>query len=160
MEALPDICARLRSTPARLETMVHGCSSVILIHKPEGKWSAQEHAGHMADLEPLWLARLRDFTAGNHEMTLADLQNRATDQANHNAQAPEEILRQFSNSRQGLMQSVAAANALAFNWTIPHPRLRTPMRLVDHLFFVAEHDDHHLSTIRELIGTDRTIDTE
>jgi hypothetical protein len=27
------------------------------------------------------------------------------------------------------------------------------MRLVDHLYFVAEHDDHHLARIWELIHT-------
>jgi hypothetical protein len=27
------------------------------------------------------------------------------------------------------------------------------MRLVDHLYFVAEHDDHHLATIWEMIHT-------
>jgi len=32
-----------------------------------------------------------------------------------------------------------------------HPRLKTPMRLLDLAFFVAEHDDHHLATISELI---------
>ena len=28
-----------------------------------------------------------------------------------------------------------------------HPRLGTPMRLIDLAFFVAEHDDHHLAQI-------------
>src|SRR5215204_782228 len=32
-----------------------------------------------------------------------------------------------------------------------HPRLQTPMRLIDSLFFVAEHDDHELGKIRRLI---------
>ena len=32
-----------------------------------------------------------------------------------------------------------------------HPRLQTPMRLIDSLFFVAEHDDHELGKIRSLI---------
>jgi len=32
-----------------------------------------------------------------------------------------------------------------------HPRLKQPMRLVDHLFFVAEHDDHHMARIWEMI---------
>jgi len=35
--------------------------------------------------------------------------------------------------------------------TMLHPRLQKPMRVVDHLFFVAEHDDHHLAKIWELI---------
>ena len=33
-----------------------------------------------------------------------------------------------------------------------HPRLKQPMRLVDHLYFVAEHDDHHLAKIWEMIS--------
>jgi hypothetical protein len=32
-----------------------------------------------------------------------------------------------------------------------HPRLKKPMRLVDHLHFAAEHDDHHLAKIWDLI---------
>jgi hypothetical protein len=35
---------------------------------------------------------------------------------------------------------------------LPHPRLKTQMRLVDHLYFVAEHDDHHLAHIWKLIN--------
>jgi hypothetical protein len=27
------------------------------------------------------------------------------------------------------------------------------MRLIDHLYFVAEHDDHHLARIWELVNT-------
>ena len=34
--------------------------------------------------------------------------------------------------------------------TALHPRLRQPMSVVDLCFFVAEHDDHHLRTIKEL----------
>ena len=32
-----------------------------------------------------------------------------------------------------------------------HPRLEQPMTPTDLIFFVAEHDDHHLITITELI---------
>jgi hypothetical protein len=32
-----------------------------------------------------------------------------------------------------------------------HPRLKTPMRIVDLAYFVAEHDDHHLARVRELM---------
>jgi hypothetical protein len=34
-----------------------------------------------------------------------------------------------------------------------HPRLNKPMRLVDMLFFQAEHDDYHLARISDLIRT-------
>jgi hypothetical protein len=32
-----------------------------------------------------------------------------------------------------------------------HPRLKKPMRIVDLFLFVAEHDDHHLARIAELV---------
>lgn len=59
VELLPNLCARLRGTPARLEEVLRGRSRETLIAKPQEKWSAQEHAGHLLDLEPLWLARVR-----------------------------------------------------------------------------------------------------
>jgi hypothetical protein len=36
---------------------------------------------------------------------------------------------------------------------VVHPRLGTPMRLVDLAYFIAEHDDHHLARLRELTTT-------
>ena len=32
-----------------------------------------------------------------------------------------------------------------------HPRLKTPMRTIDLFLFVADHDDHHLARITELV---------
>ena len=63
VELLPNLCARLRGTPARLEEVLRGCSYTILIGKAQLKWSAQENAGHLLDLEPLWLARVGDYVA-------------------------------------------------------------------------------------------------
>lgn len=51
-EQHPNLCVRLRGTPARVEEMIRGCAYEILVHKPLEKWSAQEHAGHLLDLEP------------------------------------------------------------------------------------------------------------
>jgi uncharacterized damage-inducible protein DinB len=121
-----------------------------LIGKPKEKWSAQEHAGHLLDLEPLWLARLGDYTAARDQLTAADLTNRKTHEANHNARPLEQILSEFRSARQKLLKRVEELDAALFAQTITHPRLKTPMRLVDHLYFAAEHDDHHLAIIWEL----------
>ena len=61
VELLPNLRARLRGTPARLEDVLRDRSGDILNAKPQGKWSAQEHAGHLLDLEALWLARVEDY---------------------------------------------------------------------------------------------------
>jgi uncharacterized damage-inducible protein DinB len=123
----------------------------MLTRKAQAKWSVQEHAGHLLDLEPLWLARVDDYVAASDQLTATDLKNRKTDEANHNARSVEEILTEFRPAREKLLKRVDELEASLFARVIPHPRLRVPMRLVDHLYFVAEHDDHHLARISELV---------
>jgi uncharacterized damage-inducible protein DinB len=151
VELHPNLLARLRGTPARVEEGLRSCPQEILLRKPQQKWSAQEHAGHLLNLEPLWLARVGDYVAGNAQLTVTDLQNRKTDEANYNAQPLERILAEFRAARAKLVKRAEELDASLFAQAIPHPRLKTPMRLVDHLYFVAEHDDHHLARIWELI---------
>ncbi len=155
VELCPNLLARLRGTPARLEEALRGRSQELLTEKPQGKWSAQEQAGHLLDLESLWLARVGDYVAGSEQLTVTDLQNRKTDEANHNARPLEEILAEFRGARSRLLNRVDELDASLFTRAIPHPRLKTPMRLVDHLYFVAEHDDHHLARIWELVNPSR-----
>ncbi|MGA8617300.1 MAG: DinB family protein [Candidatus Sulfotelmatobacter sp.] len=151
VELHPNLCARLRGTPARLEEALGGRSHQLLTRKAEEKWSAQEHAGHLLDLEPLWLTRVNDYVAANDQLAATDLKNRKTDEANYNACPLEKILTEFRAAREKLLKRVDELDASLFARAIPHPRLKTPMRLVDHLYFVAEHDDHHLARIWELV---------
>jgi uncharacterized damage-inducible protein DinB len=152
-ELLPNLCARLRGTPARLEELLRGHAREVLIERVREKWSAQEQAGHLLDLEPLWSARVADYAAANDQLTAADLTNRKTNDAKHNAGSLEQILLGFRAAREGLLKRAEGLDAFVSDRAIPHPRLKTPMRLVDHLYFVAEHDDHHLAQIWELIKT-------
>jgi len=151
VELYPNLCVRLRGAPARLEELVRGCPREALVRRPERKWSAQEHAGHLLDLEPLWLARVEDFAKGSGELSVADLTNRKTHEANHNARPLGDILAEFRAARMGLVERVQEADETLFARSLVHPRLKKPMRLVDHLYFVAEHDDHHLAWIWELV---------
>jgi uncharacterized damage-inducible protein DinB len=150
-ELYPNLCVRLRGTPARLEEMLQALSREITTRKPENKWSAQEHVGHLVELEPLWLARVEDFAKSGDTLTVTDLSNRATDAANYNARELKGILAGFRRARMNLVNRIEAIEAAQFKHTMLHPRLKQPMRLVDHLFFVAEHDDHHMARIWEMI---------
>jgi uncharacterized damage-inducible protein DinB len=152
VELYPNLLARLRGTPARVEETLRGCPQDVRVRKPQEKWSAQEQAGHLLDLEPLWLARLDDYVAGSAQLTVADLKNRKTDEANHNERPLEQILAEFRTARSRLLKRVDELDTSLFIRAIPHPRLKMPMRLVDHLYFVAEHDDHHLARIWELVN--------
>ncbi len=151
-ELHPNLCARLRGTPARLEEIVRGAAREVLIAKPQEKWSAQEQAGHLLDVESLWVARVDDYRTDGPELTAADLTNRKTYEANHNARTVDEILKEFREARSRLVKRVETMDAALFARAKLHPRLKQPMRLVDHLYFAAEHDDHHLACIWELLN--------
>jgi len=151
-ELYPNLRVRLAGTPARLEELVRQCSPEQLVRKSGGKWSIQENAGHLLDCEPLWLARIEDYLAAVETLTAADLTNRKTHQGNLNARPAEEILAEFRAARMNLGKCLERLEPAVFARTALHPRLKTPMRLVDHLYFVAEHDDHHLARIWELGG--------
>ncbi len=101
VDQFPNLCIRLRGTPARLEEMVHAGSREAFLVKPADKWSAQEHAGHLADLEPLWLARVEDFLKDGNTLTIADLSNRKTHEANHNTRDLSRIAAEFAHPGPG-----------------------------------------------------------
>lgn len=148
------ILERLRGTPARLDERVGGLPPAVLTERREDRWSIQEHVGHLLDLEPLWLRRVRQVFAGDTELAGADLTNRRTHEAGHNARALADLLRDFRAARRTLVGELSAADEATVGRSALHPRLRTPMRLVDVANFVAEHDDHHLATVTELLGGD------
>ena len=148
--AAPEILERLRRTPERLAEAVRGLPPEALTRKPEGKWSIQENAGHLLDLEALWEQRLEDYDAGATELYPADLENRKTHEAAHNERAISEILADFAAARGRIVARLERMTPAEFARTALHPRLRQPMSITDLCFFVAEHDDHHLLTIEEV----------
>jgi len=150
LEMYPNIVERLRGTPARLEELTRGLSSEMLTRRDGDKWSIQEQAGHLRDLEELGMKRLDDFEAGRETLFAADLANRKTHEANHNANSIENILGQFRTERMEFVARLDSYDEALVQRTALHPRLNTPMRVIDLAFFIAEHDDHHLARISEL----------
>jgi uncharacterized damage-inducible protein DinB len=150
-EVFPVVIERLLGTPARLEDRLASLQASVLTRRLGNTWSIQENAGHLLDLEPLWLQRLDDLLLRRGEMTPADLTNRRTHEANHNAASLADLLGGFRRARSILVSRLETVEAEAVGYTAPHPRLRVPMNIVDHAFFVAEHDDYHLARITELL---------
>jgi uncharacterized damage-inducible protein DinB len=147
----PNILERLRGTPARLEERVRLLPAPRLQTRPNDKWSMQENVGHLCDLEPLWIRRAEQVLAGETELAVADLTNRRTDDAHHNDAPLDHMLKHFRSLRSRFVSLLEGAEGPALERTARHPRLGTPMRLIDIAFFTAEHDDHHLARITELM---------
>lgn len=147
----PVIIERLRGALLQLESTVKNLPDEKLSFKKDDKWSVKEIVGHLYDLEELWNGRIDDFLEHKETLRAADMSNAKTIAANHNSKSIVELLNQFKIARNSLIDRVKDLDEKTASITALHPRLLTPMRLVDSLFFVAEHDDHELTKIRLLI---------
>jgi uncharacterized damage-inducible protein DinB len=142
---------RLRGAPARLEELVHGASADRLTRRSGESWSAQEHAGHLVALEVLWRQRIEEYLQGAATLTAADMDNRATRANAYNERSIGSIHAEFRTVRGATVRTLDGFDLEVAARTAQHPRLGRPMRLVDLCFFGAEHDDHHLAMIHELL---------
>ena len=99
----------------------------------------QENVGHMLDLEPLWFRRAEQYFAAESELAPADLTNRATAEANHNARNIDDLLSGFRAARLEFVRMLTNADDTIVTRTGVHSRLKRELRLIDHMEFVAEH---------------------
>ena len=149
---LPNVLERLRGSPARAEERLRGVPRAVLTSRDGERWSIQEHLGHLLDLGSLDLARAEDFRQKKREtLTVADLRNAKTHEANHNARNIEELLALFRAERGDFVGRLEEFDDETVARSALHPRLRQPMTVTDFAFFVAEHDDHHLAAMTELL---------
>ena len=147
----PSIFERLQGTPIRLEEKCKAIPVNYLTVSINNTWTIKENIGHLSDLETLWQDRSEDIVNGNPELRAADLQNKKTESANHNDVPLEQLLAIFRQSRSQTLAMLEKIDAAAFLKSSFHPRLKKPMRIIDLFLFVAEHDDHHLARITELV---------
>jgi hypothetical protein len=145
-----NVVERVRGTPARLEDLTCDLTREALTRRDGDKWSIQEQAGHLLDLEDLGMQRLDDFEAGRETLVAADMTNKKTHEANHNTNTIENILTEFRTERMSFVQRLDSYDEAFVQRTALHPRLKVKIRVIDLAFFIAEHDDHHLARISEL----------
>jgi hypothetical protein len=148
---LPNIIERLLGTAVRLNALTSDVNDVVAARNPEGKWSIKEHIGHLIDLEELHAGRLSDLIAGRPELRAADMTNKKTHEAAHNTRGLQRLINDFNRERRIFVDMLKALDEDVQQRSAIHPRLNTKMRPVDVAYFTAEHDDHHLATIRELV---------
>jgi len=149
-EQLPVVVERLRGTPARVEEKIRALSPAVLTRRDGDAWSIQEHLGHLLDLDELHLARVDDFLTGAETLRAADMQNRKTQEADHNRREAKHLVQDFRRERRRFVERLEGIEPAWLSRSALHPRLGQPMRIVDMAWFVAEHDDHHLARMTAL----------
>ena len=111
--------------------LLSGLSPEALVRSDGESWSIQRNVGHLLDLEELPNARLDDFLAGKEVLTAADMTNRCTQEADHDSVPIGDLLGAFQRERAALVARLEELAPEDFARTALHPRLATPMRLVD-----------------------------
>ncbi|MFI5159083.1 MAG: DinB family protein [Sphingobacteriales bacterium] len=148
---LPGIIERLEGTPARLTEKVKSLNDNSNPASQGGNWSIKKEIGHLADLEPLWYERLHQVIDDNPNMKEADLTNRKTHETPHDDKTFDQLIAEFKTERQKFIAELRMLKESDLDKTSLHPRLKTPMKVIDLAYFVAEHDDHHLAQMTRLM---------
>jgi uncharacterized damage-inducible protein DinB len=143
---LPTIVERLEGTGTRLFNKIERID-FMQVRVIDGQWSIKKEIGHLLDLEPLWLERAHQILNSEPSLIAADLTNKKTNETNHDDRDAIDLVTEFSKSRQRLVDLLRNIKDEDLEKVSVHPRLGTPMKVVDLALFVAEHDDHHLAKI-------------
>ena len=150
---LPTIVERLEGTGKRLFSKIERID-FTQVRVIDGPWSIKKEIGHLLDLEPLWLERANQILNDVPSLVAADLTNKKTNESNHDDRNAIDLVTEFSKSRQRLVDLLRNIKDEDLDKASVHPRLGTPMKVVDLAYFVAEHDDHHLAKITLLSQND------
>lgn len=152
IEMLPFYLDRLSGTAVRIKQKVKGVNDLLLSTRPGGKWSVKEHIGHLAEVDLVANKRIDEIIAGKEVMSPAVFEPQ-----DYTQWPIQKVIEFFAANRQkniGKYAGLAKENLLK---SALHPRLKAPMTPVDLAWFDAEHDDHHLVKMSEIISKLKTI---
>lgn len=144
---LPFYIERLKGTIVRIESKVNGVSEEILSHKLENKWSIKQNIGHLAEVDAVANKRIDEMIAGISPMSPAVFEPR-----DYNQQHISTVINYFRENRIKNMNRYQSLTDVELTKVSLHPRLKVKMTPVDLAWFDAEHDDHHLVRISEIIS--------
>ena len=146
---LPFFIERLSFTALRLEQKVRGIDEKTLSLKLDGKWSVKQNIGHLAEVDEVALRRIDEITNGVPQMSPAVFEPGK----DYNAMPIAEVIGIFKTNREANINRYRMLQEPDLEKTSLHPRLKVKMNVVDLAMFDAEHDDHHLVRINEILNT-------
>src|SRR5262245_2770751 len=125
-----DIAERLRGTVDRLAPLFRDLDQRALTERVDGTWSILQNAGHLGDVEELWLARVADLRAGRATFAPADPEHFRKLAEAHRARSPAEVIGYLAERRAPFLRVLAEADERLHGAAAHHARLGVPMRLV------------------------------
>jgi hypothetical protein len=149
-EMLPFYLERLEGTIARIHWKVKGVPDTVLSRPFNGKWSIKQQIGHLAEVDEIANKRLDEMVAGISTMSPAVFEPQ-----DYNPWPIEKVIEFFTNTRLLNLRKYDSLRETDLSKSSLHPRLKVHMTPVDLAWFDAEHDDHHLAKISEILKSNR-----
>jgi hypothetical protein len=146
IEMLPFYLERLSGTIVRIETKIKGVSDEVLSKKINDKWSIKQNIGHLAEVDSIANKRIDEMTSGVEVMSPA-----VFEPMDYNPWPIEKVLERFRSNRNLNLKKYQSLSESELTKSSSHPRLKMPMTPIDLAWFDAEHDDHHLVKINEIL---------
>jgi uncharacterized damage-inducible protein DinB len=147
IQMLPYFLERLDGTFVRLEAKVKSVPNEILSQQLNGKWSVKQNIGHLAEVDEINFKRIDEMIAGVAQLSPAVFEPRK----DYNGQDVKDVLHYFHKTRLKNIKRYSSLTDLELTKSSLHPRLNVQMTPVDLAWFDAEHDDHHLVTINNIL---------
>lgn len=144
---LPFYLERLEGTIARLEKKVSNIPEDVLSNKLDGKWSVKQNIGHLAEVDEIALKRIDEMISKISPISPAVFEPKQ----DYNALPVGKILKLFRGNRTKNIERYSRLSESELLMASLHPRLKMMMTPVDLAWFDAEHDDHHLVRINEIL---------
>jgi uncharacterized damage-inducible protein DinB len=145
------VLERLVGTPARLYGKISRFDSMDLIVSNGPKSSIKTEVGHLIDLEPLWVEQIDQIVAASPEITVADMTNKKANMGRRDIRRIYDLLFRFKLAREQTVLKFRSLEDEDLHKFSIHPGLKNPVRIIDLAYFIAEHDDHHLSQITRMM---------
>ncbi len=145
-EMLPFFLERLEGTIIRIEQKVKGVDEKILSERLNGKWCIKENIGHLAEVDEVANKRLDEIVNGAAVMSPAVFEPQ-----DYSTWPIAKVIELFKKNRLSNIKKYNAIKEGDLLKSSEHPRLKVMMTPVDLAWFDAEHDDHHLVKINEII---------
>lgn len=146
-EMLPFLLERLEGTIYRIEHKVKGVSNKVLSERYNDKWSIKQNIGHLAEVDTVGNKRIDEMLAGIPVLSPAVFEPQ-----DYNPWPIEKVVGFFKETRLSNIKKYRSLSDMHLSKSSLHPRLKVQMTPVDLALFDAEHDDHHLLKISDILA--------
>jgi len=143
---LPFYIERLEGTIARIQNKVKNVPEEILSNRLDNTWSVKENIGHLAEVDEVAFKRITEMITGATVLSPAVFEPKPYDRW-----PITDVVNFFLETRSRSVIRYRELKPDELGKASQHPRLKVMMTPVDLAWFDAEHDDHHLVRITEIL---------